>query len=137
MSNFVEAVVLILVAHQITTIIAYFSLRREDKGLPPKEHSRFTEWLLNSLLFIPLIGNVFYDCSLGFVDHLRENRLCKMLADRDDEIKRLEKENDQIKNELRIRKKYEDYLLDVSEIDPRIYSYSRFLYLERLKSFDD
>lgn len=60
-----------------------------------------------------------------------------MLADRDDEIKRLEKENDQIKNELRIRKKYEDYLLDVSEIDPRIYSYSSFLYLERLKSFDD
>lgn len=90
-----------LVCHQICTIYSYFDLKREDKGIykdPPK--------VIEFLMYLPVFINALYDVSLGFVDNLRQKRLCNIIYDKDQEIAKLK-----IKEaELYDRISYECYL---------------------------
>lgn len=137
MERFIVGVALILLSHQIVTISTYITLLDEDGKIKLPHPPKPIVAILRYLLYAPMFGNFIYDISFGLVDYFRSNRLCNMIADRDEEIERLKEENVKIKNDLRVHKKYEDHLLDVSKIDPRIYSYSNYEYIEKLGSDDE
>ena len=135
MDNALFWLIAILVCHQIVTIWTYRNLLKEDRGVDASPKSKFSQFLQTTFLMLPFFLNCIYDCTLGLVDHFRERRLCKMLAERDDKIKELEKVNKKLLSALSTRKEYEASLLKLSNLDPHVYSY--WSYMDLKKYTDD
>lgn len=139
MDNLLFCLIPILVCHQIVTIWTYSNLRKEDRGVDTSPKSKFFEFFGTVFLMLPMLLNVIYDLTLGLVDHLREKRLCEMLVNRDDEIKRLKGKNASLEKELSIRKAYEDHLYEICSSDwftkdmpkPSLYDFMQY------HNFDD